>query len=152
MQSGDFDIAFPSTPQDTAALRSTPGIFVGNQKVLGMYYVILGQYGPPAAPLDPAVEAKVRASPRAEALAGERHGVGLESARARFGEAMSDEELLLRMMLPAEQVDAIGSAPSPSERGPLPLRELLTGLAARELESIEIDAPGLRLRARRSAA
>src|SRR5262249_33058370 len=51
MQSGDFDIAFPSTPQDTQALRSTPGIFVGNQKVLGMYYVILGDYGPLASPL-----------------------------------------------------------------------------------------------------
>jgi peptide/nickel transport system substrate-binding protein len=45
MESGDFDIAFPSTPQDTAALRSTPGIFVGNQKVLGMDYVILGTSG-----------------------------------------------------------------------------------------------------------
>jgi peptide/nickel transport system substrate-binding protein len=51
MQSGDFDIAFASTPQDTEALRKTPGIFVGNQKVLGMYYVILGQYGPLASPL-----------------------------------------------------------------------------------------------------
>jgi peptide/nickel transport system substrate-binding protein len=51
MESGDFDIAFPSTPQDTAALRTTPGIFVGNQKVLGMDYVILGQYGPLASPL-----------------------------------------------------------------------------------------------------
>jgi peptide/nickel transport system substrate-binding protein len=51
MQSGDFDIAFPSTPQDTEALRSAPGIFVGNQKVLGMYYVILGDYGPLASPL-----------------------------------------------------------------------------------------------------
>jgi peptide/nickel transport system substrate-binding protein len=51
MQSGDFDIAFASTPQDTAALRGTPGIFVGNQKVLGMDYVILGQYGPLASPL-----------------------------------------------------------------------------------------------------
>jgi peptide/nickel transport system substrate-binding protein len=36
MESGDFDISFPSTPQDTAALKKTPGIFVGNQKVLGM--------------------------------------------------------------------------------------------------------------------
>jgi peptide/nickel transport system substrate-binding protein len=51
MQSGDFDIAFASTPQDTEALRSTPGIFVGNQKVLGMDYVILGQFGPLASPL-----------------------------------------------------------------------------------------------------
>jgi peptide/nickel transport system substrate-binding protein len=50
MQSGDFDIAFPSTPQDTAALRSTPGIFVGNTEVLGMDYVILGQFGPLADP------------------------------------------------------------------------------------------------------
>jgi peptide/nickel transport system substrate-binding protein len=50
MESGDFDIAFPSTPQDTQALRSTPGILVGNQKVLGMDYVILGQYGPLANP------------------------------------------------------------------------------------------------------
>lgn len=51
MQSGDFDIAFASTPQDTAALRSTPGIFVGDQKVLGMDFVILGQFGPLASPL-----------------------------------------------------------------------------------------------------
>lgn len=51
MESGDFDIAFASTPQDTQALRSTPGIFVGNQKVLGMDYVILGTYGPLASPL-----------------------------------------------------------------------------------------------------
>ncbi len=50
MESGDFDIAFPSTPQDTAALRSMPGIFVGNQKFLGMTYVLLGQYGPLASP------------------------------------------------------------------------------------------------------
>lgn len=50
MESGDFDIAFPSTPQDTQALRSTPGIVVGSQKVLGMDYVILGQYGPLASP------------------------------------------------------------------------------------------------------
>ena len=50
MESGDFDIAFPSTPQDTLALRNTPGIFVGNQKVLGMEYVMLGQYGPLASP------------------------------------------------------------------------------------------------------
>jgi peptide/nickel transport system substrate-binding protein len=51
MESGDFDIAFPSTPQDTAALRSTPGIFVGNTEVLGMDYVILGEFGPLASPL-----------------------------------------------------------------------------------------------------
>jgi peptide/nickel transport system substrate-binding protein len=50
MESGDFDIAFASTPQDTQALKGTPGIYVGNQKVLGMEYVILGAYGPLASP------------------------------------------------------------------------------------------------------
>src|SRR5207247_3771768 len=51
MESGDFDISFPSTPQDTEALRKTPGISVGNQKVLGMEYVILADFGPLASPL-----------------------------------------------------------------------------------------------------
>jgi peptide/nickel transport system substrate-binding protein len=46
IQAGDFDIAYPGTPQDTDALRSADGIVVGDQKVLGMEYVVLGQYGP----------------------------------------------------------------------------------------------------------
>jgi peptide/nickel transport system substrate-binding protein len=50
IQAGDFDIAYPGTPQDTDALRSAEGIVVGDQKVLGMEYVILGQYGPLASP------------------------------------------------------------------------------------------------------
>jgi oxaloacetate decarboxylase alpha subunit len=111
---------------------------------------VLGQYGPPPAPLDPHVEAWVLASPRAEALAGEKHGPGLEAARARFGEAMPDEELLLRMMLPGEQVDAIGALVPAS--GPHPLRELVAGITARRPTAIEIDAPSFRLRARRSGA
>ena len=112
---------------------------------------VLGQYGPAAAPLDAAVEAKVLASPRAEALADEQPGLSLEQARARFGDAISDEQLLLRMMLPAEQVDAIGTAAAPPP-GPHPLRELVAGLAARDLASIEIDGPSFRLRARRRVA
>ena len=50
MEAGDFDIAFPGTPSDTAALSTTPGISVGNQKVMGMEYIILGAYGPLATP------------------------------------------------------------------------------------------------------
>ncbi|MGZ4109585.1 MAG: ABC transporter substrate-binding protein [Actinomycetota bacterium] len=50
MEAGDFDIAFPGTPSDTAALATTPGIAVGNQKVMGMEYIILGAYGPLATP------------------------------------------------------------------------------------------------------
>jgi oxaloacetate decarboxylase alpha subunit len=113
---------------------------------------VLGQYGPPAAPLDLDVEAKVLASPRAETLAHEEHGLGLEAARARFGNKISDEQLLLRMMLPEDQVDAIGTAPAQAAPGSHLLRELVAALAARDLAWLQIDAPDLRLRARRTVA
>ena len=47
---------------------------------------VLGQYGPPAAEIDPDVRARVLGSPRAEALEHERHGIGLDAARERFGD------------------------------------------------------------------
>ena len=110
---------------------------------------VLGQYGRPAAEIAPDLKAKVMASPRAEALAREQHGLGLDAARERFGEAISDELLLLRMMLPEEQVEAMLAAPA--ERRPPgqhPLRTLVAGLVERDLAQIEIRAPGVRVRAR----
>ena len=109
---------------------------------------VLGHYGAPPGELDPDVEAKVLASPQAEQFQGEEHRLDLADARARYGDRMSDEELLLRMTLPADQVDAM-------RRGWRPLRlqspvvELTQGLAARPLREIEVEAPGLRLRLRR---
>jgi peptide/nickel transport system substrate-binding protein len=50
MESGDFDLAYASTPQDSEALRNTPGIVVGDELDVGMEYVILGAYGPLASP------------------------------------------------------------------------------------------------------
>jgi oxaloacetate decarboxylase alpha subunit len=115
---------------------------------------VLGQYGPPAAELDPDVRAKVLGSARAEALAHETHGISLDDARRRFGDDVSDELLLLRMMLPEEQVEAMLAGPRVQPaRGAQPLRELVAGLVERRnLASVEIDGPGLRLRAWRRAA
>jgi len=115
---------------------------------------VLGQYGPPAGEIDPDLKARVQASPRAEELAGEEHGMGLAAARARYGDAISDEQLLLRMMLPEEQVEAIGP-PAPRRRLPPdrhPLRSLVAGLVERSLDEVVIERPGLRLRARRGRA
>jgi oxaloacetate decarboxylase alpha subunit len=69
----------------------------------------LGHYGEPAAPVSPEVAERVLSLPRVEGL---RHlePLHLEGARARFGRGISDEELLLRLTMPAEQVDAIGSS------------------------------------------
>ena len=61
---------------------------------------------------------------------------------------MSDEELLLRMTLPAEQVDAMRRDWRPT-RFRSPVVDLIEELAARQLREIEVEAPGLRLRVRR---
>jgi oxaloacetate decarboxylase (Na+ extruding) subunit alpha len=109
---------------------------------------VLGQYGPPPGELDLDVEATVLASPKAEQLRSEGHRLDLAEARARYGDLISDEELLLRMTLPAEQVDAIGRA-APTQQAQSPVVQLVEELAARRLDEVEVDAPGLRLRMRR---
>jgi oxaloacetate decarboxylase alpha subunit len=116
---------------------------------------VLGQYGPPPGELDPDVAATVLASPKAEEFGREEHRLDLAEARARYGGAISDELLLLRMMLPAEQVDAMlargGAAPrSPvNERpGRHPLVTLVEGLTRRGLREVDLTAAGVGLRAR----
>jgi oxaloacetate decarboxylase alpha subunit len=114
---------------------------------------VLGQYGPPPGELDPDVARRVLASPAAERFREREHRLDLGEARARFGERITDEELLLRMMLPAEQVDALGAAqPAPPRPARHPLVELMDGLAGRGLADVEVSAPGVRLRMRRRAA
>ncbi|HET7566898.1 MAG TPA: hypothetical protein VFJ91_02840 [Gaiellaceae bacterium] len=119
---------------------------------------VLGHYGPPPGELDPDVAARVLASPQAERFREEEHRLDLGEARARYGDAIPDELLLLRMMLPAEQVDAMLAARGESAPVPAaptarhPLVELVDGLLRRGLADVEVDAPGMRLRARRRAA
>jgi oxaloacetate decarboxylase alpha subunit len=74
----------------------------------------LGHYGDPAAPVDPDVAERVLSRPRAEQLR-ELEPLDLGRARERFGRRISDEELLLRLTMPAEQVDAmVASRPAPT--------------------------------------
>ena len=68
----------------------------------------LGHFGEPPAPVDGDVAERVLSRRRAQELRG-LEPVRLEGARARFGRGISDEELLLRLTMPAEQVDAIGT-------------------------------------------
>ena len=53
--------------------------------------------------------------PKVESLR-DAQPVSLEGARARFGARISDEELLLRLTMPQEQVDAMRAAPPIAER------------------------------------
>ena len=110
---------------------------------------VLGQYGEPAAEIDPEVAARALTSPRAESFRRAEHRLNLSDARARYGKGMSDEELLLRMMLPQAQVDAIGRpAPPRAERTPS-IKELVEGLVSAGLDEVDLEATGFRLHMRR---
>jgi oxaloacetate decarboxylase alpha subunit len=79
----------------------------------------LGQFGEPAAPPDPAVLERILSQPRAAELR-EVEPLSLEGARERFGTAITDEELLLRLTMPAEQVDAMLAGDAPAAEPPRP--------------------------------
>jgi oxaloacetate decarboxylase alpha subunit len=97
----------------------------------------LGHYGEPAAPVDANVAERVLARPRTGELR-RLEPLHLDGARDRFGSGISDEELLLRLTMPEEQVDAMLAAPSAADRpgnatrpGRAPLVTLLDEVAAR---------------------
>ncbi len=50
LESGDVDIAYAGTAEDTAAVRADGRFTVGDFKNLDMTYIILGAYGPLASP------------------------------------------------------------------------------------------------------
>jgi len=73
----------------------------------------------------------------------------LDELRARIGRGYSDEEFLLRAVMPADQVDAMKAA-GPARRGydpaTRPVMALMQELTARKgLTSIRIEKPGLKL-------
>lgn len=96
----------------------------------------LGHYGDPAAPLDPDIAEKVLSRPQAAKLR-DLQPISLDGARERFGTRISEEELLLRLTMPGEQVDAMIQArdkpsPPPAARpGRGPLVTLIHELARR---------------------
>jgi oxaloacetate decarboxylase alpha subunit len=89
----------------------------------------LGHFGQPPAPPDPDVADRVLSSSHAAELR-KLEPLTLDGARERYGARISDEELLLRMTMPAEQVDAMveasrGERPVPARPGRDPLVRLL---------------------------
>jgi len=101
-----------------------------------MVRYFLGHFYEPAAPVDPEVRDRVLSSPRVEELR-KLEPLSLEGARERFGASISEEEMLLRLTMPAEQVDAMVAArgdpqpPQLARRGQDPLVRLLRELARR---------------------
>jgi peptide/nickel transport system substrate-binding protein len=50
IESGEVDIAYAGTAEDTAAIRDNPNLVAGSFKNLELVYIILGEYGPLASP------------------------------------------------------------------------------------------------------
>src|ERR1700676_510175 len=110
---------------------------------------VLGRFGRPTRAVDQNVRERILDRPRATQLASEPRSPSLAELRSRFGHAISDDELLLRAVMPAAQVDAMISAgPARRRYNPelAPVLSLLRGLAGRSVpEQLVVDKPGWRL-------
>lgn len=110
---------------------------------------VLGRFGAPAMPLDPEVEDRIKSSHRAKELEAEPQMGSLDELRAKIGKGYSDEEFLLRAVMPADQVDAMvamGPAPHGYDPGKRALTYLMGELKKRpDVTGISIRKPGFTL-------
>jgi oxaloacetate decarboxylase (Na+ extruding) subunit alpha len=110
---------------------------------------VLGRFGAPSMPLDPEVEDRIRSSKRAKELEEEPRMGSLDELRAKIGRGYSDEEFLLRAVMPADQVDAmVAAGPAPRAYDPKisKLKYLVGELTKRKgLTGVRISKPGFAL-------
>jgi oxaloacetate decarboxylase alpha subunit len=110
---------------------------------------VLGKFGKPTSPIDPAVLAAILDRPHAKVLMVEDDFPALADLRRTFGARMDDEEFLLRAVMPGDQVDAMLSAGrSRATYTPeaAPMLRLLKELAGRPAaRDIVVERPGLRI-------
>jgi oxaloacetate decarboxylase alpha subunit len=110
---------------------------------------VQGRFGKPTGPLDPGVEDRILALPRARELAREVPMPGLAELRRKLGARLSDEELVLRAVMPQSQVDGmLAAGPARRDYDPViqPVLRLLRELAARrDLIEVTIEKTDFRL-------
>lgn len=103
---------------------------------------LLGFYGEPAGPVDQNVKDKILLTPRGKQLANwqpQRRFKPLEEIRKEVGPDLSDDELLLKIMVPGKFVKPAGSkkrVPAPIGR-PTPPASILAGFPAEF--SVDVD-------------
>lgn len=130
-----IETSLPAILEEIAKIRHELGYpvmatpfsqLIGTQAVLnlttkGRYEIVpdeiltyvLGHYGKPVGPLDPDVVDKILSSPRAK----EKRGwtppqPTIEELRKSFGD-VSDDELILRLLVPEKEIEAMRAAPAP---------------------------------------
>jgi oxaloacetate decarboxylase alpha subunit len=114
----------------------------------------LGRFGKPNVPIAADVMDRIESLPRTRELRAEPHMAPVEELRRRIGLRMSDEEFLLRVVMPTGQVDAmVAKGPAPRHYDPTlrPVMSLLRQLTARrDLAYVALEKPGFKLELRRA--
>jgi oxaloacetate decarboxylase alpha subunit len=115
----------------------------------------LGRFGRATGEIDGNVKERILAQPRAKSIMEEPPAFSLADKRKAHPGVKSDDEFLLRAVMPGEQVDAMLQADqTPRHYNPdaRPVQKLLEGLRDRPPRSeIIIDKPGFRLELRSAA-
>ena len=110
---------------------------------------VLGSFGKPTAPVEPWVLDRILDRPRARELAAEPPPLPVAELRRRLPRGISDEELLLRFAMPADEVEAmLAASPAPRHYTPeaQPVLRLLRELGARPgVSRLVVEKPGFRL-------
>ncbi|MFE7422087.1 hypothetical protein [Rhodococcus sp. NPDC057529] len=89
--------------------------------------LLRGDFGPLPGPVNPDLLDRALSTKRGQQSHADANDVTVEDLRRRFGHTLSDEELLLRAVMPAAQVDAMAAAAtSPANT----LRSLLGSIGA----------------------
>ncbi|WP_433781220.1 biotin carboxyl carrier protein [Actinomycetospora sp. CA-101289] len=116
----------------------------------------LGSFGRPTTPIAPDVLDRILDRPRARELRAEPPAPSPEELRRRFGTRISDEELLLRAHMPAEEVDAMLAAdPAPQHHQPAltPVLDLVRAVGERSsVHDLAVTKGDLRLSVHRRGA
>lgn len=113
---------------------------------------VLGRFGRPTATVDPGVLDRIMALPRTREIEQEPAKMTLEATRRNFPASLTDEEFLLRAVMPQEQVDAMLKAePFRRHYNPIisPVVKLLKGLQGRpDVTNLVVEKPDYRLELR----
>jgi oxaloacetate decarboxylase alpha subunit len=75
---------------------------------------VLGHYGKPVGPIDPEVKDKILSSPRGKDFRSwSPPQPSIEELRKSFGAGISDDELILRLLVPEKEIEAMRAAGPP---------------------------------------
>jgi oxaloacetate decarboxylase alpha subunit len=117
---------------------------------------VLGRFGTPPMPVAAEVRERVEQLPRARELAAQPPMPAVSELRRRVGAHLSDEEFLLRAVMPPDQVDAMRAAgPARQQYDPAlsPVTRLVAALAERrDVTHVRVEKPGFKLELRSGVA